>query len=91
MQRTGEGWIKVREDARVRVDGGVAIAPNARATTALTDVFGFGRILAVLCAHRVAHPTPRRKLGEVGFGFGLAQHTALHHLPQQHTNTAENV
>ena len=80
-----------KEAARVHVDGGIAVAPNTRATTALAHVLGLGRIPAVLCAHRGAHPPPRRKLGQVGGRGRLGQLAPLHHLPQQHTNTAENV
>ena len=79
------------EGARVHVNRGVALAPNARAAAALAHVLGFGRILAVLLAHRAAHPPPRRQLGQESGSLGLGQLASLHHLPQQHTSTADHV
>ena len=91
VQRTGEGWIKVREDARVLVDGSVELAPDAGSTAAQAHVLGLGWISEGSLDVHLSSNFHRLQLGQVGGRLGLAQHTALHHLPQQHTNTAENV
>ena len=58
------------------------------AAAALADVLGLGRIFAGVLAHLAAGAPLERQLGQVGGAGGLGQLAPLHHLPQQHTNTA---